>query len=296
MGRGPLAGPVVACAVVDDPQLAAMAWADSKALNATKRQAFIQALEQRGVPYALGRCDAGEVDALNILQATFEAMRRAVAALELATGASTEHAWVDGNADPGLKCPVTTVIKGDAKVPCIGAASIIAKEARDAEMTQLAGRYRHYGFEHNAGYGTPKHLAALADHGPCLEHRLSFAPVRKAVVHGRHQRGRDAEDRAVVLLESKGLNIVARNWSGRRGELDIVADNGLELVVVEVRSRKDSVDPLETLVSRSKWNSIQRATAELLYRCRLEDRFVRFDVVASKGEELEWLEDAWRPS
>ena len=223
-------------------------------------------------------------------------MRRAVKALELQTGQSAEHAFVDGNADPGLKCAVTTVIKGDAKVPCIGAASIVAKEARDAEMSQLARRYRHYGFEQNAGYGTPKHLAALADHGACLEHRLSFAPVRKAVIHGRHQRGRQAEDQAVELLESKGLSILARNWSGRRGELDIVADSGLQLVVVEVRSRKDAVDPLETLVSRSKWTSIQRATEELLYRCRLEDRFVRFDVVAAKGEELEWLEDAWRPA
>ena len=92
------------------------------------------------------------------------------------------------------------------------------------------------------------------------------------------------------------MQIIARNWRGRRGELDVVADNGLELIVVEVRSRRGGVDPLATLVSRSKWASIHRATAEFLYRSRLENRFVRFDVVGVTGNDVEWLEDAWRPN
>ena len=248
------------------------------------------------MPFALGRCEAHEVDALNILEATFVAMRRAVAELEQQCGEQVSLAYVDGNADPKLGRPVKTVIKGDSKVPCIGAASIVAKEDRDATMRQLAERFPTYGFEHHVGYGTARHLAALEQSGACAEHRLSFAPVRKAVVAGRHQRGRQAEDLAVARLESAGLNVVARNWRGRRGELDVVCDNGLELVVVEVRSRKDAIDPLETLVKRSKWASIERATEELLYRLRLEGRFVRFDVIAVRGEELAWLEDAWRPA
>ena len=296
VGRGPLAGPVVACAVLDDERLAGLDWADSKALTGPKRQRFIGQLDACGIPYALGQCDAAEVDALNILQATFTAMRRAVAALELKTGKIVEHAFVDGNADPGLRCPVTTVVKGDSKLPCIGAASIVAKEMRDAQMVGLARRYKGYGFERNAGYGTSEHLRALAQDGVCLEHRLSFAPVRQAVIAGRHQRGRRAEDQAVACLEQAGLEIRARNWRGRRGELDIVADTGLELVVVEVRSRRGGVDPLASLVSRSKWASIQRATAEFLYRSRLENRFVRFDVVGVAGDDIEWVEDAWRPN
>jgi ribonuclease HII len=296
VGRGPLAGPVVACAVFDDPVLKSMPWGDSKALSASKRRHFIEQLQGHEVPYALGQCEAHEVDALNVLQATFEAMRRAVDGLEAMVGTQVTMAYVDGNADPGLGRPVETVIKGDARMPCIGAASIVAKEHRDALMRQLDTAYSGYGFASNAGYGTRQHLEGLAERGPCCEHRLSFAPVRQAVVAGRHRRGRAAEDLAVARLEEAGLTVLARNWSGRRGELDVVCDNGLELVVVEVRSRRDHVDPLETLVARSKWMKIRRTTEELLYRLRLDDRFVRFDVMAVQGEDVAWLEDAWRPN
>lgn len=296
VGRGPLAGPVVACALRQDPRLDGLEWADSKALSSEQRQSFLSRLQGLGIPHELGQCDAAEVDALNILQATFLAMRRAVERLERATGERVEHALVDGPHDPGLSCAVTTVVKGDAQVPCIGAASIVAKEARDQQMIALADQFPAYGLDRHKGYGTAEHLEALAQKGPCPEHRLSFAPVRRAVVAGRHQRGRDAEERAVRQLEAAGHEILARNWTGRRGELDVVADNGLELVVVEVRSRSDQVDPLETLVSRSKWTSIRRATDEFLYRSRLEERFVRFDVVGVRGDQLEWVEDAWRPA
>lgn len=295
VGRGPLAGPVVACAVQDDPRLGALDWADSKALSPPKRQAFIARFKGLGLAYGLGQCEPAEIDADNILQATFTAMKRAVQALEAQTGQRATYAYVDGNADPGLGIKTETVIKGDAKIPAIGAASILAKEDRDEQMRQLAQDHPAYGFERHSGYGTAVHLQALAEHGACCEHRLSFAPVRKAVVAGRHQRGRAAEELAVGHLEAKGMQVVARNWLGKRGELDIVCDNGLELVIIEVRSRKDAVDPLETLVSRRKWMSICRATDELIYRLRLQERFVRFDVIAVRGEELSWLEDAWRP-
>jgi len=265
-------------------------------MSAAQRQRFIAQADEAGLAYGIGRCESSEVDAHNILEATFEAMRRALAELEAKLGRRATQVLVDGNADPKLGRPTETVIGGDAKRPAIGAASIVAKEHRDAWMTELAQRYPAYGFERHSGYPTKAHLAALAERGACPEHRLSFGPVRQAVVAGRHDRGREAEDAAARRLEAEGLQVVARNWSGLGGELDLVCDNGLELVVVEVRSRNDHVDPLETLVSSAKWGRIRRTTEELLYRMRLEDRFVRFDVVAVQGDQVAWLEDAWRPN
>ena len=162
-------------------------------------------------------------------------------------------------------------------------------------MTRLGRRYPSYGFERNSGYPTAEHTAALQAHGTTPEHRLSFAPVRRAVVAGRHHRGREAEDRALAELQLSGLELVARNWEGRRGELDLVLRDGEELAVVEVRSRVDGVDPLASLVSGRKWSHVLRATEELIQRLRLQDMAVRFDVVAVSGETLEWYEDAWRP-
>jgi ribonuclease HII len=286
---------VVACAVADHPWLATSAWGDSKTITRRRRAEFVRDLGAAGVPFAFGRCAAEEVDSLNILAATLEAMRRALAALEAKIGATAAKVWVDGVSDPKLSRPTELVVKGDAKVACIGAASILAKEERDGFMRRLHERYPAYGFADHSGYGTAQHLAALADQGSCPEHRLSFAPVRQAIIAGRHRRGDDAEEAAADHLQRAGMRILARNWSGRCGELDIVCDNGLELVVVEVRSRADGVDPLETLVGRAKWAKIRKATEELVYRLRLEQRFIRFDVVAVQPEGIRWLEDAWRP-
>lgn len=173
-GRGPLAGPVVAAAVILAPDHGIDGLDDSKRLSPVRRERLDVLIRERAVTWALGRAEPAEIDAVNILQATLKAMARAVAALSVVA----EAAWVDGPHCPELPIPVRAVIGGDGTVPSIGAASILAKVARDAEMTTLDARYPGYGFAAHKGYGTAEHRAALARLGPSPIHRMSFAPVR----------------------------------------------------------------------------------------------------------------------
>lgn len=180
VGRGPLAGPVVAAAVVLDPARPIAGLKDSKALLPAEREALAAAIRERAVAWALGRAEVAEVDRINILRASLAAMRRAVEALAI----GVRVAYVDGNIAPTLSCPAVAVVGGDAKVPAISAASIVAKVARDAEMVAVAAQYPAYGFECHKGYATPRHLAALRRFGPTPLHRRSFAPVAEQVAAG----------------------------------------------------------------------------------------------------------------
>ena len=176
-GRGPLAGPVVAAAVILDPARPIAGLADSKQLSAARRERLAVEIRARALAWALGRAEVAEIDRLNILQASLLAMQRAVAALHIAP----EKVLVDGNRCPPLACPCQAIVKGDATVPAIGAASILAKVARDAELRELHDRYPQYDFARHKGYPTAAHLDALRRHGPCPEHRRSFAPVAAAL-------------------------------------------------------------------------------------------------------------------
>jgi ribonuclease HII len=171
VGRGPLAGPVVAAAVILLGGVDGLA--DSKVLKAERREQLATAL-RRSARIGIGAASVAEIDRLNILQASLLAMRRAVARL----GCLPDLALVDGNRAPDLPCPVETVIDGDAQVPAIGAASIIAKVTRDRLMHRLAERYPGYGWETNVGYATRAHRDALFRLGPCCHHRRSFATVQ----------------------------------------------------------------------------------------------------------------------
>lgn len=175
-GRGPLAGPVVTAAVILPPDHGIDGLNDSKLLTPSRREAVAACIRERAVAWALGRAGPGEIDAVNILQATLRAMTRAVTALSVAA----EAVWVDGDHCPELPVPVRAVIGGDASVAEISAASILAKVERDAEMIALDARYPGYGFAAHKGYGTPDHRAALVRLGPSPIHRMSFTPVRKA--------------------------------------------------------------------------------------------------------------------
>lgn len=179
-GRGPLLGDVAAAAVVlpdNAPQSLLSLLNDSKKMTKNAR-ARAEAGILAHAAVGIGVASVAEIDRLNILQATLLAMRRAVAALPV----QPRLALIDGNVKPGLVGIVErTVIKGDAISSSIAAASIIAKEHRDRMLLQLATIYPQYGLERNAGYGTAEHLAALAQHGPCPAHRLSFAPVKRAL-------------------------------------------------------------------------------------------------------------------
>jgi len=175
-GRGPLAGPVVAAAVILDPRRPIAGLRDSKLLSAVARERLAIEIRAHALAWAVGEADVAEIDELNILQATMLAMRRAVLRLSIAPG----EAWIDGNRCPELGCSARAIVKGDRDVPVISAASILAKTARDALLIELHGDYPAYGFAQNKGYGTPEHLAALARCGPCPAHRRSFAPVAQS--------------------------------------------------------------------------------------------------------------------
>ena len=175
-GRGPLAGPVVAGAVLLDPKRPINGLRDSKQLSAKRREELAALIRERAVAHALGRAEVAEIDQLNILQATLLAMRRAIAGLAV----QPERVFVDGNHCPDLDVPTVAVVGGDALLPPISAGAILAKTARDAEMARLAADYPGYGFEQHKGYGTRAHLASLRALGPCPIHRRSFAPVAAA--------------------------------------------------------------------------------------------------------------------
>jgi len=174
VGRGPLAGPVVAAAVILDPQAVPEGLDDSKNLTPARRDELFALIAQSALAIGVASATAAEIDAINIRQATLLAMRRAVSALALQPAC----VLVDGNDPPKLGCPCDCVIGGDAQIASIAAASIVAKVTRDAMMARLCARYPAYGFSLHAGYGTPRHRAALQSHGPCPEHRYSFAPVK----------------------------------------------------------------------------------------------------------------------
>ncbi len=172
-GRGPLAGPVVAAAVILDPDRAIPGLADSKLLGSERRERLAMLIRERSIAWAIGLADVDEIDRINILQATLQAMARAVGALRVAP----DEVLVDGNRCPTLACRVCAIVKGDRSVASISAASIIAKTARDAMLRGFDELYPGYGFARHKGYATPEHLAALERHGPCAIHRRSFSPV-----------------------------------------------------------------------------------------------------------------------
>ena len=175
-GRGPLAGPVYAAAVILDPEKRIAGLKDSKLLTADRRTALLAVIQEMALAWSIAFATVEEIDRLNILQATLLAMQRAVAGLPFAP----DEAWVDGNRPPSLAIPVRTIVSGDRLHPCISAASILAKTARDAEMVRLHALYPHYGLDKHKGYPTAAHLEAMRLHGVCEIYRQSFAPVRRA--------------------------------------------------------------------------------------------------------------------
>lgn len=176
-GRGPLAGPVYAAAVILDPAHPIPGIGNSKALTAAARERLAVLIRERALAWAVARAEVEEIDRLNIFHATLLAMQRAVAGLQT----RPSRVLVDGNRCPAFDCPAHAVIAGDARVVTIGAASILAKVARDSEMALLDTHYPGYGFARHKGYGTAEHLGALRSLGPSPIHRRSFAPVRELI-------------------------------------------------------------------------------------------------------------------
>ncbi|UVW27276.1 ribonuclease HII [Massilia sp. H6] len=174
-GRGPLAGPVFAAAVILDPKRPIEGLRDSKKLSKARRDELAPLIKQQALAWAIAECSCEEIDTLNILHATMLAMRRAVEALQMLP----TFALIDGNRCPPMDVRAHAVIEGDDKVHAISAASILAKTARDALLVQLHAQYPQYCFDQHKGYGTSLHLERLRLHGPSPVHRRSFAPVRE---------------------------------------------------------------------------------------------------------------------
>lgn len=174
-GRGPLAGPLVVAAVILDPARPIEGIGDSKALSERRREALFPIIRERAAAFCIRVIAVEEIDRLNIFQATMHGMREAVRGLAI----PATLARIDGNRiPPDLPCPGEAWVSGDARDASIGAASILAKVTRDRLMLELHERWPHFGFARHKGYGTVEHLAALREHGPCPEHRRSFAPVK----------------------------------------------------------------------------------------------------------------------
>ncbi len=189
-GRGPLAGPVYAAAVILDPARPIPGIRDSKKLTAPQREALAGEIREKALGWSVAFAATEEIDALNILKATHLAMRRALAGLAI----QPQHVQVDGNLCPSVEGLAVTfsmaaIVKGDDKVPAIGAASILAKVERDAVMLALHEQYPHYGFAIHKGYPTAAHLAALRIHGASPVHRRTFGPVRAVLEKGIGDRG-----------------------------------------------------------------------------------------------------------
>jgi len=172
-GRGPIAGPVYAAAVILDPARRVNGLADSKVLTPERREVLAERIRERAIAWSIAHSTVEEIDRINILRASLLAMRRAVEGLKVVP----QEAWIDGNMSPDLACTARTIVDGDAKHKMISAASILAKTARDAEMRALHDRHPQYGFDQHKGYATPEHLEAVGRLGPCAIHRRSFYAV-----------------------------------------------------------------------------------------------------------------------
>ena len=177
VGRGPLAGPVIAAAVILDPQNPIAGLRDSKKISEKKREALNIEIREKALSWSIARADVAEIDELNILHASMLAMKRAVEGLQV----MPHHALVDGNRVPELSCSAEAIVGGDNLVDCISAASIIAKVERDHEMIQMDSHYPGYGLAKHKGYPTRVHMAALKQLGITEIHRRSFGPVRRVL-------------------------------------------------------------------------------------------------------------------
>ena len=177
-GRGPLAGNVVTAAVILDQNNPIDGLTDSKKLSVARREQLAEQIRETAVAWSVVSIEAAEIDRINILQATMLGMKRSIEQLSILPG----HVFIDGNRCPDIDIPSTAVIKGDLRIAEISAASILAKVERDAQMMVLHESYPQYGFDRHKGYPTKDHMQALMEHGPCPQHRRSYAPVRRAEV------------------------------------------------------------------------------------------------------------------
>lgn len=282
-GRGPLAGDVYAAAVILPLDEEIPGINDSKKLSPKKREALFDVILEKAVAASIASATVEEIDRLNILQATFLAMNRAVDGLKV----KPAFALVDGNRNPGLSVPSRLVVKGDGTSASIAAASILAKVARDRSMEELAKAYPQYAFEQHKGYGTKEHYARLDQYGASPVHRLTFLKKYFAAKEGTAQaHGKLGEDTAAGLLEQAGYRILERNYRCPGGEIDLIAQKDGFLAFCEVKARLSSGILPREAVTPAKQNRIIRAALTYLseHPSELQPRFDVIEVTLSPAE------------
>ena len=276
-GRGPLAGDVYAAAVIlpSDARLSGLG--DSKKITEKNRGRLFDEIIEASVDYSIGVASHIEIDEINILQATFLAMNRAIDSLRK----KPDIALIDGNRDPGAKCRSMCIVGGDGKSASIAAASILAKVSRDRYMAEMAEKYPEYEFERHKGYGTKLHYEKLHEFGPSEIHRLSFLKKlnKKAEPTHKQMRGNFGEALASEFFSDKGYKILAKNFRSPFGEIDIIAADGNSIVFVEVKLRKNAVfAQAREAVCKDKQNKIS-ATANVWLASNNTELQPRFDIV-----------------
>ena len=304
-GRGPLAGPVVAAAVILNTQDTPEGLRDSKKLSEKRRKALALAIRSKAKAIGVGIVHEQDIDRTNILKATFEAMRLAVANLDI----KPEEVQVDGNFTiPDLFINQIAIVGGDDKVAEISAASIIAKTTRDAMLISYDKLFPEYGFKSHKGYGSAKHMETLRERGRCPIHRRSFRPVDKCPnehykYYGNEKSyGRMGEIIADMFLIRNDYALIAHSYhAGRGGELDLVATSGDEIVFFEVKSFAGEADDTIALerVTPAKQKQIARI-AEIYLRYReIEEAECRFDIItvnfSNPQPTIKHYQDAFLP-
>jgi len=278
-GRGPLAGPVVAGAVILSKSCSIHDLNDSKKLSSKKRDSLFDQIYDAALSVGIGFASTEEIDKINILAATHLAMNRAIDNLNI----SPEYILVDGLRVSGLRKPQIAIIKGDSKSASIAAASIIAKVTRDRIMIGYGKQYPKYGFEKHKGYATQFHLEAIAKFGMSPIHRRSFAPVREKENKqmGRISLGEYGEDFSCRFLRTKRYKIIERNYRSLWGEIDIIAKDKDTLVFIEVKTRSsDKFGPPASSVTRTKQNRIRRIAEAYIKTSKYQNLCFRFDVIS----------------
>ncbi|HPB00167.1 MAG TPA: ribonuclease HII, partial [Candidatus Marinimicrobia bacterium] len=301
-GRGPLAGPVVAAAVVFDKSSEIISGIqDSKQISPRKRERLFDEIMSQAKAIGIGLVESEEIDRINILRATHKAMRMAIGRLKI----NVQHILVDGKPLPDKIYPQTAIIGGDRKCYSIAAASIVAKVYRDRLMQQYDSVFPGYGFAEHKGYGTKKHLESIVKLKPCPIHRISFRGVTEYIVDinksaNTRWLGKYGEDLAALFLFRHGYQIIQRNFHlGAYGEIDIIAQKDNNLCFVEVKTQRHTkFGPPEGWVDERKMRQIGRIASGYLSQNPVENVDCRFDVVTVNlnGSEvqIEHLPDAFR--
>ncbi len=300
-GRGPLAGPVTASAVVFKIPLFLPGMGDSKQVPDILRRRLADIITGIALASSVVMIPPEEIDRQNILNASLCAMGRAVESLRV----QPQLVLVDGNRKiPGLSIPQRTVVKGDSRIYCIAGASLVAKTARDRHMEEMEKAYPGYGFARHKGYGTREHMKALEKLGPCPIHRRSFSPVACffqepgnshccEVRPGREVRakslGRRGEEVAGEYLQKRGLKILEQNFRTREGEIDIIAREAETVIFIEVKTRAGSshgggIESIDT----AKQVQLRRMALVYLAREGIVESQVRFDVMTIEKKQKRW--------